>query len=124
MTDHPHGRALSSREQAVLDKLLSAEFTGAHELRSQLPEVRATGNWGEESPSIDLEASTGTPAAPIKDGVIPSCGTVTDSSGELFGELLVWVRGGRLSALEFSWYGDTAPTELPDPEFVTVAVSG
>ncbi|WP_199272616.1 hypothetical protein [Streptomyces broussonetiae] len=62
------------------------------------------------------------PAAQIEDGIIPATGTVTDDSGQLFGELLVWVSGGRLSALEFSWYGDTAPTELPDPGLVTVTV--
>ncbi|MET8765910.1 hypothetical protein [Streptomyces sp. NPDC004658] len=76
----------------------------AQELRNQLAQTRVTRPWGSESPSADLE-----------NGIIPATGTVTDDSGGLFGELLVWVSDGRLSALEFSWYGDTAPTELPDP---------
>lgn len=124
MTDRPSSRPLSPLEQRVLAELLSEDFSGVHELRNQLAEARVTGHWGSESPSVDLEVPSRVPEARIKDGIIPASGTVTDSSGRLFGELLVWVSGGRLSALEFSWYGDTAPTELPDPQLVTVTVSG
>ncbi|CAM5270956.1 MULTISPECIES: hypothetical protein [Streptomyces] len=122
MTDRPTTRPLSPLEQRVLVKLLSAEFPGAQELRNQLAQTRVTRPWGSESPSVDLDVPPGVPEAAIEDGVIPATGTVTDDSGELFGELLVWVSDGRLSALEFSWYGDTAPTELPDPGLVTVTV--
>ncbi|TWV52748.1 hypothetical protein FRZ03_11115 [Streptomyces misionensis] len=120
MTDRPATRPLCPLEQRVLVKLLSAEFPGAQELRNQLAQTRVTRPWGSESPSIDLDVPSGVPAAAIEDGIMPATGTVTDDSGERFGELLVWVSGGRLSALEFSWYGDTAPTELPDPGLVTV----
>ncbi len=54
--------------------------------------------------------------------MIPATGAVKDSSGELVGELLLWVSDGSLSALEYSWYTDEAPTALPDPGDVTVAV--
>ncbi|MGW4300449.1 hypothetical protein ACWEHT_11790 [Streptomyces sp. NPDC004646] len=118
MTDRPATRPLSPLEQRVLVKLLSVEFPGAQELRNQLAQTRVTRTWGSDSPSIDLDVPPGVPAAAIEDGVIPATGTVTDDSGEL----LVWVSDGRLSALEFSWYGDTAPTELPDPGLVTVTV--
>ncbi|MGW2711263.1 hypothetical protein ACWC4J_20065 [Streptomyces sp. NPDC001356] len=123
MTDRAAARPLSPLEQRILVKLLSAEFPGAQELRSQLPQTRVTRPWGSESPSVDLDVPLGVPEAAIEDGIIPATGTVTDDSGELFGELLVWVSAGRLSALEFSWYGDTAPTELPDPGLVTVTVT-
>ncbi|MEV6803072.1 hypothetical protein [Streptomyces sp. NPDC051132] len=122
MTDRPTTRPLSSVEQRILVTLLSAEFPGAQELRNQLAQTRVTRPWGSESPSVDLDVPPGVPEAAIEDGIIPATGTVTDDSGELFGELLVWVSEGRLSALEFSWYGDTAPTELPDPGLVTVTV--
>ncbi|MFF9406472.1 hypothetical protein ACF1B0_13250 [Streptomyces anandii] len=122
MTDFPAARPLSPLERRILTHLLTAEFPGAQELRNQLPETRVMGQWGDESPSVDLEVPAGFPAAAIQDGIIPATGTVTDDSGQLFGELLVWVSGGRLSALEFTWYGDTAPTELPDPVLVTVTV--
>ncbi|MER5522773.1 hypothetical protein ACWC2M_16775 [Streptomyces sp. NPDC001761] len=123
MTDRTAARPLSPLEQRILVKLLSAEFPGAQELRSQLPQTRVTRPWGSESSSVDLDVPLGVPEAAIEDGIIPATGTVTDDSGELFGELLVWVGAGRLSALEFSWYGDTAPTELPDPGLVTVTVT-
>ncbi|WP_225828130.1 hypothetical protein [Streptomyces naphthomycinicus] len=122
MTEHSAIRPLSPLEQRVLAKLLAAEFPGARELRNQLGETRVTRRWGAESPSVDLAVPPGVPPALIEDGIIPATGTVTDDSGGLFGELLVWVSDGRLSALEFSWYGDTAPTELPDPDLVAVTV--
>lgn len=118
----PATRPLSPLEQRVLAKLLSAEFPGAQELRNQLAHTRVTRPWGSESPSVDLDVPPGVPEARIDDGIVPATGTVMDVAGELFGELLLWVSGGRLSALEFSWYGDTAPTELPDPDLVTVSV--
>ncbi|MFH9677028.1 hypothetical protein ACH4L5_32765 [Streptomyces sp. NPDC017405] len=122
MTDPTATRSPSLLEQRVLVKLLSVEFPGAQELRNQLAQTRVTRPWGSESPSVELDVPPGVPEAAIEDGIIPATGTVTDDSGELFGELLVWVSDGRLSALEFSWYGDTAPTELPDPGLVTVTV--
>ncbi|GGW73195.1 hypothetical protein GCM10010503_58360 [Streptomyces lucensis JCM 4490] len=122
MTDRTTPRPLSALEQRVLRKLLSPEFPGARELREQVAAARVTGHWGAESPSVDLDVSGPAPRAPIADGVLPATGTVTDASGGLSGELLVWVGDGRLSALELTWYGDTAPTELPDPEDVGVTV--
>ncbi|MGV4985236.1 hypothetical protein ACVB8X_21765 [Streptomyces sp. NRAIS4] len=52
---------------------------------------------------MDLTVPSWIPAAPVADGPLPAVGTVRDASGELVGELLVWVGGGRLSALECSW---------------------
>ncbi|MFI2761476.1 hypothetical protein ACH5A3_21785 [Streptomyces echinatus] len=120
MTDRFTGRPLSLLERHVVAKLLASEFPGAKELRSQLAAARVIGHWGAESPSVDLEVPADVPEARIADGIIPATGTVTDGSGELVGELLVWVSDGKLSALEFSWYGDAAPTELPDPGLVAV----
>lgn len=80
----------------LLTKPLTAGFPGAAELRGQV--------------------------APVEDGLLPAAGTVRDGSGELLGELLVRVSGGRLSPLECAWYGDAAPARLPDPGLVTVTV--
>lgn len=43
--------------------------------------------------------------------------------GELLGELLVWLRGGRLAGLEYAWVTDTAPTGMPEPEDVFVELA-
>ncbi|MER7875131.1 hypothetical protein ABTY63_16455 [Streptomyces solisilvae] len=56
---------------------------------------------------MDLEVVEPFSRAEISDGVIPATGAVKDSSGELIGELLLWVSEGSL---------------LPDPHDVTVAV--
>ncbi|MFD8387823.1 hypothetical protein ACFV2N_01080 [Streptomyces sp. NPDC059680] len=115
----PPARGLTQR---VLGKLLTVDIPGANELRAQVAEARVTGRWGEGSPSVDLVVPEWLPAAPVADGLLPVVGRVRNGSGEFIGELLVWVSGGRLSALEFAWYGDDAPTELPEPGLVTVTV--
>ncbi|MEV5774363.1 hypothetical protein AB0L49_24400 [Streptomyces antimycoticus] len=71
---------------------------------------------------MDLKVLEPFPRAEISDGVVPVTGTVKAPSGELLGELLLWVSDGSLSALEYSWYSDEAPVGLPDPLNVTVAV--
>ncbi|MGW4081196.1 hypothetical protein ACWELB_48400 [Streptomyces asiaticus] len=115
-------RYLQAAESDLLNKLLSARFPGAEQLRRQVPQTRVVGRWGIDSPSVDLKVLEPFPPAEVSDGVIPATGAVKDSSGELVGELLLWVSDGRLSALECSWYTDEAPTALPDPGDVTVAV--
>ncbi|MEV8560408.1 hypothetical protein AB0478_28905 [Streptomyces sp. NPDC051917] len=113
---------LPAPSRQLLTKLLAAEFPGAAELRGQVAVARVAGHWGAASPSVDLAVPSRVPAAPVEDGLLPVVGAVRDGSGELVGELLAWVSGGRLSALEFAWYGDAAPAELPEPGLVTVTV--
>lgn len=115
-------RHLEATESGVLNKVLSVQFPGVEELRQQLPQTRVVGRWGIDSPSVDLEVVEPFRRAEISDGVIPAIGLVKDSSGELVGELLLWVSDGSLSALEYSWFTDEAPVALPDPCNVTVAV--
>ncbi|MFT9478606.1 hypothetical protein [Streptomyces sp. 11-1-2] len=119
--EHPP-RHLQAAEISVLKKVLSVQFPGAEQLRQQLPQTRVVGRWGSDSPSVDLEVVEPFPRAEVSDGVIPAIGAVKDSSGELVGELLLWVSDGCLSALEYSWYTDEAPVVLPGPHDVTVAV--
>jgi hypothetical protein len=52
---------------------------------------------------------------PIPDGPLPVRAVACGTDGTLLGELLVWVSGGYLSAIEYAWYTDAAPTELPAP---------
>jgi hypothetical protein len=118
MTRHPPPAGLGHRQ--VLATLLAADFPGARQLRAQVTEVTVERPWGAESPSLDLTVPSWVPTAPVSDGLLPVAGTVRDDSGDVVGELLVWVSDGRLSALEYAWYGDTAPTDLPDPARVTV----
>ena len=52
------------------------------------------------------------PASPFVSGHVPGCAWVRDMGGEPVGTLLVWVDRGYLSALEYGWVTDEAPTEL------------
>lgn len=54
-------------------------------------------------------------AAPIPDGPLPVRAVAYDDDGAPIGELLVWVADGYLSAIEYAWYTDSAPAELPAP---------
>ncbi|MEN0083822.1 MAG: hypothetical protein AAGC66_03545 [Leifsonia sp.] len=54
------------------------------------------------------------------DGPLPLEATVTQH-GEAIGELLLWVDGGFLNTLEFAWWSDDVPTELPTTEAVVVS---
>ncbi|OIK04633.1 hypothetical protein [Streptomyces monashensis] len=118
MPRRPPPAALGYRQ--ALTALLAADLPGVRELRAQVAEVSLGRPWGAESPSTDLTVPSWVPAAPVADGVLPAVGTVRGDFGEPAGELLVWVSDGRLSALEYAWYGDTAPTRLPDPARIRV----
>jgi len=88
--------------QAVLRRISAEDFTGAAELRRQV-------DYPDE-----CEKSAAAP------GPIPVRALVTDRSGELEGEILSWTEEGRLSALEFAWYGSEMPRSLPRVERITI----
>ncbi|MFC8044404.1 hypothetical protein [Nocardia sp. NPDC057353] len=109
-------RALTARETAVLTTLLSAH----PEYAAQLPHTRAVATWGPESPSLDLRVTADSPrAADALTGILTDA-TVSDENTAPIGELLLWAQNGLLSAIEYAWYTDTRPHELPDPTRITV----
>jgi hypothetical protein len=92
-------------------------------LLRQLPEARVTAVWDSESPSIDIAV----PAVPesagkaeLPDGPIPGRFPVQGPSGAHIGELLVWVTDGRISGLEYAWFTDEPPSQLPDPQDIEI----
>lgn len=54
------------------------------------------------------------PAA-VPDGPLDTRMLVVDSGNQSTGEVILWVEAGRLSALEFAWYSDQTPQQLPFP---------
>jgi len=58
--------------------------------------------------------------SPLADGPTPARAIIVDESGELLGELIVWVRSGRLSALEYAWVTDEMPDRLPSVDEITI----
>ncbi|MCX2952129.1 hypothetical protein [Lentzea sp. NEAU-D7] len=109
-------RPIAPSERAVLERILALDFPGAATLRAQLDHVRVLKPWYEGSASLDL--STGGPAAEVADGVLPVDAQVHES-GELTGEILLWITDGRLSAVEYAWVTDEPPTRLPPADQVT-----
>ncbi|WP_328393671.1 hypothetical protein [Nocardia sp. NBC_00416] len=41
---------------------------------------------------------------------------MTDPVGRPIGEIILWVEAGRLSGIEYAWYTDERPTQLPEPD--------
>jgi hypothetical protein len=107
-------RNLTSIEREVLGFMLSADFEGAAQLRAQVPHTQVVAVWTEGLPSVDLSVPATVAKAPVADGEIPAGSEVRDAAGEYLGEVLIWVGGGYLSAVEYAWVTDEPPTRLPD----------
>jgi hypothetical protein len=69
---------------------------------------------------IDVVMPNLVAALDMNDGPIPSRAIVFDGDRPI-GEILVWVRSGRLIGLEQAWFTDEPPTSWPSPEVVKVA---
>jgi hypothetical protein len=104
-------RDLTLRERDLLSLLLDhASFDGARELAEQVARTRVAGGFPT---LLDLDVPKTAPASRYKPRLIPLRALVHSPGGELLGEILVWVRDGYLSALEYAWYADDAPSEMP-----------
>ncbi|MBW8707154.1 hypothetical protein MBT84_46735 [Streptomyces sp. MBT84] len=107
-------RPLNADERAVLEHILSAEFVGASQLRSQLDRTEVIATWGSDSVSVDLQVREPYEHAALPEALVPVDAQVHDPSGAYAGEILVWTdRGATLAALEFAWVTDEMPTSLP-----------
>jgi hypothetical protein len=107
-------RNLTHSEREILTFMLSADFVGAAQLRAQIPHCQVVAVWVEGLPSVDLAVPTTVGKAPVEDGETSVGSEVRDRDGNYLGEILVWVEGGYLSALEYAWVTDEPPTRLPD----------
>jgi len=107
-------RPLNGSERAVLEWILSADFTDAAALRSQLERTEVVAVWGAGSVSVDLRVREPVRHAAMASDLVPVGAHVHDPSGEYVGELLVWTdEGATLAALEYAWVTDEMPTALP-----------
>lgn len=110
----PQNRVLSLSEHAALLWVLRAlpDSSVAELLYRQ---SMATVIQGGPLTMRELAVPPSCAAAPIPDGALPVRAVAYDDEGTPLGELLVWLTDGYLSAIEYAWYTDTAPTELPGP---------
>lgn len=108
------GRPLSLGEHAVVLWILAAlpDRAVAELLHRQSIAAVVTGG---SLTMLELAVPPSMPPVPIPDGPLPARATAYDGGGTPLGELLVWMSSGYLSALEYAWYTDAAPAELPAP---------
>jgi hypothetical protein len=72
------------------------------------------------SPTIlDVSVSESMSSCSLPDGPIPGRAIVYDGS-QVTGEILLWVRSGRLIGLEQAWFTDEPPSVWPTAEIVRI----
>ena len=104
-------RRLERNEREVLLKMLSEPFLGAPELRAQVEHVFGVG--GTSPTWLGFEVDPVVERSPCTQSRVPGNAWVFDDKGETIGMVLVWVDDGWLSALEYGWVTDEAPTTFP-----------
>jgi hypothetical protein len=110
----PVHRPLSLNEHSVLLWVLRAlrDRTEAEVLYKQSTVAEVLGG---PLTMLELVVPHSQASALIPDGPLPVRAVAFDDDGSALGELVVWVSGGYLSAIEYAWYTDSVPTELPAP---------
>jgi hypothetical protein len=112
-------RDLAQHErEALLRVLEAASFTGASELRAQVPQTKVV--VGNLPSFLDLEVESSARASPFREGPIPVRAFVEAPGGDYEGELMVWVTEGYLSGLEFAWVTDEMPTGMPPADVLKI----
>lgn len=56
----------------------------------------------------------------LPDGPLPVRALVEDRCGSPAGEVLVWIKGGYLTALEYAWVTDQPPAALPQTDAIRI----
>ena len=110
---------LTDRVRSLLRHVLQqADFPGSEALVEQASSVGVAGG---PITMLELQSSRASQASVFAEGLIPLSMIVSNSSGDLIGELLVWVEHGYLTGLEFAWWTDDAPDELPNSNRIKVS---
>lgn len=99
------------------DVFQQADFPGSEELARQAMSSSVVGG---PITMLEIRSDRTLGAAAFADGPIPLSMEVSNSAGDLIGELLVWVENGYLSGLEFAWWTVDPPNELPLADRVNV----
>ena len=106
-------RALTEREAATLEFMLSGDDPRLDHLREQSGYVTVVGRW-DCCPTIDLEVDRD-PSTPAMGLSTPAVETQTidrtDENASM--DLLLFAKDGWLTTLELVHYGDAVPREFP-----------
>jgi hypothetical protein len=119
MTYSANSRSLTEQVRELLRHVLGeADFPGCAQLLQQVSSVNVLGG---PVTMLDLRVTEPTPTSAFTDGPVPLSAMVLDAAGVTLGELLIWVNDGYLSSLEFAWWSDDPPDQLPTLDRVRVA---
>ncbi|GIE79756.1 hypothetical protein Aph02nite_57060 [Actinoplanes philippinensis] len=110
-------RPLTEAERRVLAYLLDVNEPGAAALRAQLDSARTPG-YRAETAEFDLVVTGDVPLDTTGEALFPTRTFVWEGDVPQ-GELLLWIRDGRMSCLEYGWISDDQPTDLPDPALLS-----
>jgi hypothetical protein len=123
-------RPLSERERSIIDALLELDFPGAAELRAQVARTEVIGGWPDRwpygCPAIDLwvpEDVTPSPDWMGRSDCLPAEALV-DTTEHTTLQVQLFVRDGRLSALETPWIDGETPSEWPSVDRLEVFIRG
>ncbi len=116
-------RELSPQEREVLELVLAPDFEAAEVLRAQVPAARVEGLCGCGCPTVDLVVE-GAPAAEGFSSPVVPVRLIVTTDGIETGAIILLVEDGRLSRLEYFWFGDVQPSEWPDPDHVLMEWTG
>lgn len=111
MKDIEPGETFPATLLVVLAEVLS-KCEASWTILNQAQSARVT----SYSPTmVDVIVPEDRPVSSLPDGPTPGHALVVDATGELIGEVLVWIRGGRLIGLEQAWFTEYPPATWPEP---------
>jgi hypothetical protein len=107
-------RPLSERERDILTALLEPDFPGAAELRAQVPRTEVTGRCPCGCPTVYLDVPVDVAPSPVvtRGGLAPVEAGV-DTADHTVQQIILFVRDGRLAALETWWIDGATPAGWP-----------
>lgn len=115
-TDQPG--PLTDDERALLDALLSHDFSGVNELRVQAPNILAKKGCACGCGTVNFVPGAGPMPRSEAASPVPVEGVMKDTDGNAVGGLILFVEDGMLWSLEIYSYGG-GPLPLPLAEQVT-----
>jgi hypothetical protein len=106
-------RPLNHDEHAILGFLLQPELDGVEQLRAQVPGAIVVGKCDCGCPTIDIEVDTNAPSSGLAGPLSPVGARVSPESDEPIGDVILFLKDGRLSSLEYVYYTDQPPDRWP-----------
>jgi len=67
---------------------------------------------------VDVEVEQRVPDGPWRDGPLPVDVDVIDDDGNAVGEILIWIKNGRIELFEQVWWTDYSPESWPDSDHI------